>query len=413
MQEMKDTKISDQSEKQNLTFTTDFPVSLLKEFDGTQEIPYAPDLRPSLEEVNAARGKKAVRKPTRKPDTAPKSVSTLPPKTETLGAQFPVNTPSYTEKPAPVDVKQAVRPTNKKENPKSFRRARVWLTLILILFLLGFLTFLAMNALQLWRQKKNEASHNDPISEVSGSVSSDISSETSARVSENNSDLPSVSGSTEGPYLSTDVQMTVELFEESIPGKKSNPLFTTRIAVPTIVYTQHPDVEAEINRRVSELFEGYKTIAADLARKYVQNCTDTSVAGTYECSCSLACSREDIVTLMVNSYTYNGGATSLSTVDCYNFKISDGRILELDEVIDDLSGLGECAIRSVDKSLVWQALYEKYIRENICDTWYFSSDGLVLIYQKYSIGPGASELIEVVVQDETLEQMLTEEFKAK
>lgn len=392
-------------EKQNLTFTTDFPVSLQKEFDGTQEIPYAPDLRPSIKDLRQPAKSDTPRKATRRPNTGAKSPA--------VAVTEEVEAPAVREaQPGAAAVRKAEKTNTKpvrRDNKKQLRRAKGWVTLLLVLSILLFLAFAGVIGLEIWRRSQTEKP-DDPV-ETSSEAVSDPASEESDITSGVSSEKPSTSGSENEPYLSSDVQLTVTQQEEAIPGKNGKPLFTTSISVPTLVYTQHPQIEAEMNRQLSAIFTGIAETASALAENYVENCIDKSVAGNFKCNCSLSSSRPDIVTVMVESFTYNGGATSLTTVDCYNFKIDDGRILELDEVVEDRTGLAECAIRLVDKSLVWEALYENYIREHICDAWYFSADGLVMIYQKYSIGPGASDSIEVVVQDDTLRKMLTNEFK--
>ena len=234
---------------------------------------------------------------------------------------------------------------------------------------------------------------------------------TSGSASSEDIDPPVTSGGptlefpTEG-YSSRDVTLTVDLTNDETHSEDGALLFTVAINTPTVQYPTNPAAEIVINAYIQELISSYQEDAKKKAAEYVANFSDNASPGSYEVFCSVLAAKSEILTLSVTVNAQIGGAAPLITVDCYNFNARTGEIIPLEEAVSDTAALASLSISHVDSSLVWEEVYRSFIKEKICDTWYPSVEGIVLVYQTYSIGPGASGTIEVLVPYAELDGLL-------
>ncbi len=209
-------------------------------------------------------------------------------------------------------------------------------------------------------------------------------------------DLPSGPAIPSGGFSAKDAALTVETSAEQTLSPDGAPAFTTTLDAPRFSYPANPAAEARITASLIERQEEYAAMALKKAEEFSSGYRAGEEPGSYTLRWSLLAEREDIVTLIA-TVTQVCGGNPLVTVECGNYSARTGDSLSIGDVVSDLPALADLAIARVDRALVWDGIYEQVIRATICDSWYPTADGLLLIYQTYSVGPGASGTVEVLI----------------
>ena len=130
-----------------------------------------------------------------------------------------------------------------------------------------------------------------------------------------------------------------------------------------------------------------------------------------------------VVSLMVLSSVYSGGAHPNAVQTAWNLDLEEKRPLRLEDVIYPETGvlLGELVKQSLDEkfaALGEGALYEDYgdavaesfSGEAMTPYWYFNDQGLVIFFNQYELGPYAAGIIKTEFAYPELEGILREEF---
>ena len=107
---------------------------------------------------------------------------------------------------------------------------------------------------------------------------------------------------------------------------------------------------------------------------------------------------------MTNScYSYLGGVHPSYYVGGINFDAATGELLSLEDIVTDYNNFSEAAVNYIinylEDSEYADGLFPEY-KEMVSDSfndipWYFSADGIVIIYNTYEIAPYAAGTIEV------------------
>ena len=215
-----------------------------------------------------------------------------------------------------------------------------------------------------------------------------------------------------GGFSAKDAKLTAETVTEEARAADGTLVFTTVLDLPKLEYSANPVAERRISAALAELSAEYRTDAKQKAADYAEGYTAGASPGSYEVRWSSMSAKDGILTLTATVSSKISGASPLTTVECSNFSAVTGELLSLSDVVTDPSQLAALAVTHVDKSLVWEEIYESVILNTVCDSWYPSAEGIVLIYQKYSIGPGASGTIEVLIPYGESEGILSDRITA-
>lgn len=130
-----------------------------------------------------------------------------------------------------------------------------------------------------------------------------------------------------------------------------------------------------------------------------------------------------VVSLIALSSLYAGGTHPNSVQTAYNLDIDRQRILTLEDVLQEGSALTltEMVLAGVDAKFAHLgegALFEDYADTiatsmtwgNMTPYWYFNSQGLVVFYNQYELGPYAAGIIKVELPYEDLTDVLNPEY---
>lgn len=136
-------------------------------------------------------------------------------------------------------------------------------------------------------------------------------------------------------------------------------------------------------------------------------------------------SRHDtrIVSLIVLSSVYSGGAHPNSVQTAWNLDMEQKQLLTLEDVIypESAATLGDMVKQKIDDAfqpLGEGALFPDYGEtvasafsgESMTPYWYFNDQGLVIFFNQYELGPYAAGIIKTAFLYEELEGILREEF---
>ena len=122
----------------------------------------------------------------------------------------------------------------------------------------------------------------------------------------------------------------------------------------------------------------------------------------------------DVLSIVLEEYSYTGGAHGSSLRCAFNYDLKDGHLLAWEEISADSSTLA----KTLKEYIIAQAssnsyddyyffdYYEEYLDSAFGDgTWYFSNEGLTIIYNQYTIAPYAAGIIEFTIPLEEIEQL--------
>lgn len=130
-----------------------------------------------------------------------------------------------------------------------------------------------------------------------------------------------------------------------------------------------------------------------------------------------------VVSLMVLSSVYSGGAHPNAVQTTWNLDLEEKKLLRLEDVIhpDMVEVLAEMVKQRIDDKFVAlgeNALFSDYgdtisrsfFGEPMTPYWYFNDQGLVIFYNQYELGPYAAGIIKTQIDYPELEGILREDY---
>ena len=168
-------------------------------------------------------------------------------------------------------------------------------------------------------------------------------------------------------------------------------------------------LQTEFMQRLGELFSDANEYTAAMADAGIDDALfamDLKVRDAYV--------NGDILSIVLEEYCYTGGAHGSSLRCAFNYDLNDGHLLAWEEISADSSALA----KTLKEYIIAQAssnsyddyyffdYYEEYLDSAFGDgTWYFSNEGLTIIYNQYTIAPYAAGIIEFTIPLEEIEQL--------
>ena len=168
-------------------------------------------------------------------------------------------------------------------------------------------------------------------------------------------------------------------------------------------------LQTEFMQRLGELFAAANEYTAAMADAGIDDALfamDLKVRDAYV--------NGDILSIVLEEYCYTGGAHGSSLRCAFNYDLNDGHLLAWEEISADSSALA----KTLKEYIIAQAssnsyddyyffdYYEEYLDSAFGDgTWYFSNEGLTIIYNQYTIAPYAAGIIEFTIPLEEIEQL--------
>ena len=168
-------------------------------------------------------------------------------------------------------------------------------------------------------------------------------------------------------------------------------------------------LQTEFMQRLGELFSDANEYTAAMADAGIDDALfamDLNVRDAYV--------NGDILSIVLEEYCYTGGAHGSSLRCAFNYDLNDGHLLAWEEISADSSALA----KTLKEYIIAQAssnsyddyyffdYYEEYLDSAFGDgTWYFSNEGLTIIYNQYTIAPYAAGIIEFTIPLEEIEQL--------
>lgn len=125
-----------------------------------------------------------------------------------------------------------------------------------------------------------------------------------------------------------------------------------------------------------------------------------------------------LVTVVLNTSSYLGGAHGSSSQQYYNFDLEKQKLVKLDEVLapNQLAGLENQAHEAFKMWVIESKLandvseYEQAWKFKLSDNYYLSQQGLILQYGEYEIGPYVVGLPRLTIPYEQLQTILKKQY---
>lgn len=161
--------------------------------------------------------------------------------------------------------------------------------------------------------------------------------------------------------------------------------------------------------------------------EYVQKASEDRLNMTdfygYSLSYNLALKRLDHRVLSMTRTCYNdfGGVHPFNYVEGINFDAATGELLSLEDVVNDYDSFSWAAITYIinylENSDYAEGLFPQYtelISDSFASTfWYFSAEGITMIYNTYEIAPYAAGTIEVSLPLEDFSDYFKADYQIK
>ncbi|MHA3893036.1 RsiV family protein [Acinetobacter sp. GXMZU3951] len=125
-----------------------------------------------------------------------------------------------------------------------------------------------------------------------------------------------------------------------------------------------------------------------------------------------------LVTVVLNSSSYLGGAHGASAQQYYNFDLEQKKLVKLDEILvaNQRAALEKQAHEAFKAWVIESKLandvaeYEQAWKFKLTDNYYLSPQGLILQYGEYEIGPYVVGLPRLTIPYEQLQGVLKQEY---
>ena len=125
-----------------------------------------------------------------------------------------------------------------------------------------------------------------------------------------------------------------------------------------------------------------------------------------------------LVTVVLNTSSYLGGAHGSSSQQYYNFDLEKQKLVKLDEVLapNQLASLENQAHESFKTWVIESKLandvseYEQAWKFKLSDNYYLSQQGLILQYGEYEIGPYVVGLPRLTIPYDQLQTILKKQY---
>lgn len=126
----------------------------------------------------------------------------------------------------------------------------------------------------------------------------------------------------------------------------------------------------------------------------------------------IAYNRNGLMSIVLTSYQYSGGAHGGTTASSYTFDLKTGRVLTLEDMMDDsadyASVINATIRKEIDRRTEIGIVFEyerKFSDIGPTPDWYLSSDSIVFYFQEYEYFPYASGIQEFDVRYKKLDGM--------
>lgn len=135
------------------------------------------------------------------------------------------------------------------------------------------------------------------------------------------------------------------------------------------------------------------------------------------------CNHKDLVSVMIESYSYTGGAHGMTANYAMNYDVKKQSFIQIADVFNE--GFEDELIEMIDYKLTHPMKGEEYglfpdYKESLdkiftagYDTMYFTDDGIGFIYGEYLIAPYASGNIHVEIPYADLYPLLKDDYKVE
>lgn len=179
---------------------------------------------------------------------------------------------------------------------------------------------------------------------------------------------------------------------------------TISFFIPMVSYDEDPQIANKINtvlaEKSKEHINNYREECNFLAMDF-----DPQEMSPYQylSTASLYVSQTTVTVKIVTDINY-GSVLREKTVFCYNFSAITGEEISIEDIDIDRSKLSDAII---EKSLTMTELeftsnYQKYIKENLCNSWYIDGKIIHLIYVPLEITSEINGIVEITVDLDSL-----------
>lgn len=163
----------------------------------------------------------------------------------------------------------------------------------------------------------------------------------------------------------------------------------------------------------------------DTSKGYAENFPDDYSVGVDYLFRTIL-NNENILTIGYEMSGSMGGVSWLGNWG-YNFNKEDGKLLELNDIINESSAkenLYQYIVDNIKNSQYYDVLWEGdditpnwkvSVKDNMFKTgnWYFTDKGIMVTFDKYLLGPGSTGVVTVEIPFSELNQYLKDEYKRK
>lgn len=216
------------------------------------------------------------------------------------------------------------------------------------------------------------------------------------------------------------ITITFEEINESETADDGTEVYTGTCSYPVVEIAGNPEAAELINANIMETVEAFRN--GSQIREYAKDDyaftkenygSDEGYADFYpymdDVSYSVARADTSVISLVISSYTYSGGAHGDHVTYAKNFDPNTGAMLAFSDLSDDAelfrintleynqktASTEEYAERLFTTDSITNGELENVLYEE--GEWFFSEEGLVFISNPYMLGPWAAGTIEFLI----------------
>lgn len=185
------------------------------------------------------------------------------------------------------------------------------------------------------------------------------------------------------------------------------PQYYKELKYPEIVVFQ----DEKLSEKISSIFKQYIENSDEERKETEEQAVQNNIQSEYQTDYEVKFNHYPKLSVVTSNYMFAGGAHGRTKVESFNFDVKEGKRMYLTDILEE-----ENQLNAVER-YVWEyaiersnVFYPDLKKEDVQLTkdtaFYFTDDGITLIFQQYEIAPYAAGNQEIQIQEEIFKQQL-------
>ncbi|ENH95910.1 hypothetical protein J416_13539 [Gracilibacillus halophilus YIM-C55.5] len=180
--------------------------------------------------------------------------------------------------------------------------------------------------------------------------------------------------------------------------------------IEELKYPQVSDMEENImEEKINQAFDKYIRDSYKEYKDNIKMADEYDFVPDYQTDYEVKYNQFPYLSILTSNYIFSGGAHGNTTVRSFNFDASNGTWLSLTDILQDEEQLKavrdyvwEYAIERPD--IFYPDLKKEDVKLNANTAFYFTGEGITLVFQRYEIAPYVSGNQEIPIPEDIYEE---------